>query len=345
MSASRDARIIRPAAREIRTVCLAGTGSYLPERVLTNAELEKMVDTTNEWIVSRTGMKERHIAAEDEASSDMAAVAALRALEDAKLPPEAVQAIIVATSTPDMAFPSTACITQEKIGAKSAFCMDVSAACSGFLFALDTARQYIASGDIDSALVIGAEKMSCIVDWQDRATCVLFGDAAGAVVLQAAKGHHGILSAVLGSDGSLANLLRVPAGGSRMPASEKTVRERLHTIKMEGKEVFKYAVTNMAAAATRALEECGLTIDDVNLIVPHQANQRIIHAIGQRVGASLDKFYINVDRYGNTSAASIGVALDEASRGGRLRKGDVVLLVGFGGGFAWGATVLEWTKS
>jgi 3-oxoacyl-[acyl-carrier-protein] synthase-3 len=322
-----------------------GTGSYLPERVMTNAHLEEMVDTTEEWIVSRTGMKERHIAADGEAASHMAAAAAARALESSGVAAESVDMLLVATSTPDMVFPSTGCLTQARIGASNAFCMDISAACSGFLYAMEVGRQFVATGSVDTVLVVGSEKMSSIVDWTDRGTCVLFGDAAGAVVLRAGNGDGGILTSVLGSDGNLGDLLKVPAGGSQMPASEASVRDNLHTIKMSGREVFKYAVNNMSAAADQALKDCGLTIDDVACIVPHQANQRIIQAIGQKVGAHDDQFYVNVDKYGNTSAASVGVALDEVSRSGRLKDGDLVLFVAFGAGFTWGATVMEWDRS
>lgn len=330
-----------------QTLCVSiiGTGSYLPERVLTNAQLEEMIDTTDQWIVSRTGMKERHIARDDEAASDMAAEAAKRALENANIPATDIDLIIVATSTPDMVFPSTGCLTQEKIGASNAFCTDLSAACSGFLFALEVGHNFIAAGSIRTALIIGSEKMSCIVDWTDRTTCVLFGDAAGAAILQASEGDGGILTSVLGSDGTLGDLLKVPAGGSRHPASEETVKQNLHTIHMSGREVFKYAVNNMSSAAETALKQCGLTIDDVDCIIPHQANQRIIQAIGQKVGAPAEKFMVNVDKYGNTSAASIAVAMDEANRSGRLKKGDLLMIVAFGGGFTWGASLVEWDKA
>jgi len=331
--------------RMVRPVAVVGTGSYLPERVLTNAHLEEMIDTTDEWIVSRTGMKERHLARDDEAASDMASEAAKNALENANVKPEDVDLILVATSTPDMIFPSTGCLTQAKIGASNAVCMDISAACSGFLYAMELGKQYIATGGIETALIIGSEKMSSIVDWTDRGTCVLFGDAAGAVVLQAAKSGRGLMASELGSDGTLGDLLKVPAGGSRQPASQETVDGNLHTIQMSGREVFKHAVTNMSAAATATLKRCGMTIEDVSCIVPHQANQRIIQAIGQKVNAGPERFYVNVDKYGNTSAASVGVALDEVSRSGRLKPGDIVLIVAFGAGFTWGASLIEWEKA
>jgi 3-oxoacyl-[acyl-carrier-protein] synthase-3 len=323
------------------SVAIMGTGSYSPEKILTNADLEKMVDTTDEWIVTRSGIRERHIARSDEATSDMAAVAARRALEQAGVTAEQVDLIIVATITPDMVFPSTACFVQNLIGARNATCFDLEAACTGFLFAVHTASQFIKTGAYRTALVIGAEKLSCVLDWQDRATCVLFGDGAGAVVLQACPSPRGILSAVTGSDGSLTDLLKLPGGGSRYPTSPQTIEQRLHYMKMTGKEVFKHAVRAMSEAARKALEQSGLTIDQVACVVPHQANMRIIEAIRDRMGVEPGKFFVNLDKYGNMSAASIPVALDEAWRSGRVKSGDAVLLVAFGGGFTWGAMVVR----
>lgn len=330
------------APHGLRTVRITGTGSYLPERVLDNYELEQMVDTTHEWIHSRTGISERHIAADDQATSDMCIEAAHRALEAAGLSADALDMIIVATVSPDMIFPSTACLVQTAIGASNAFCFDLEGACSGFLYALDVARQYVGSGTANAILVLGAEKLSAITDWEDRATCVLFGDGAGAAVVQPAAGGRGIMRSVMGSDGALSELLMIPAGGSRNPAGHETVDARLHYMKMTGREVFKHAVRCMSDAATRVLAQCGLTVEDVDCIIPHQANQRIIKAIADRLGTGLDRFQINLDRVGNMSAASIPVALDEAIRSGRIKRGDVVLFVAFGGGFTWGATVLEW---
>lgn len=327
-----------------RTVSIVGTGMYAPERVLTNADLEKMVDTTDEWIVTRTGIRERHIARADQATSDLAAEAARRALADAGVRAEDVDLIIVATITPDMGFPNTACLVQNQIGAKKAFCFDIEAACSGFIYALETGKKFIASGSIQTALIIGAEKMSAFVDWQDRGTCVLFGDGAGAAVLQARNAPHGIMASVLGSDGALGELLMLPAGGSRNPASEQTVKDRLHYLKMAGREVFKHAVTNMVVSAKGALKKSGLTAHDVDWIIPHQANLRIIDAIADRLGEPREKLVINLDRYGNTSAATIIMALDELSKSGKVKKGQRVLMVAFGGGFTWGATVVEWDK-
>lgn len=324
-------------------VAITGTGAYTPARVLTNADLEKMVDTSDEWIFTRSGIRERRIAADNEYTSDMAAQAAQNALAAAGLAPDALEMIIIGTATPDMAFPNTGCLVQRLIGAKNAFCMDLSAACSGFLYSLDTAAAFIKAGRVQNALVIGAEKLSAIVDWQDRNTCVLFGDGAGAVVLQKRAGPGGLLTSVLGSDGNLSDLLQVPGGGSRNPASEQTVRDRLHYIRMTGREVFKHAVNNMVQAAKTALDQAGLKVEDIACVIPHQANSRIVEAISDRFGGNRDKFFVNLDKYGNTSAASIPVALDEAVRSGRIQRGDKVLLVAFGGGFTWGAVIVEWS--
>jgi 3-oxoacyl-[acyl-carrier-protein] synthase-3 len=324
------------------SVSIIGTGSYVPEKVLTNADLEKMVDTTDEWILTRSGIRERHIARADEATSDMAAEASRRALAQAGVTAEEVDLIIVATITPDMVMPNTACLVQNLIGAKKATCFDLEAACSGFLYAVHVATQFIKAGAAKTALVIGAEKLSTVTDWEDRTTCVLFGDGAGAVVLRGCDSNQGILATVTGSDGSLADLLKIPAGGSRNPATVETIQKRQHYMQMAGKEVFKNAVRNMGDAVRDALEKSGLTVDDVALVVPHQANMRIVEAIRERLGVMPEKFYINLDRMGNTSAASIPVALDEAVRTGRVKKGDVIVTVAFGGGFTWGATVMRW---
>jgi len=324
---------------EVRPVSIVGTGSYLPERILTNEHLEEMVDTSHEWIHTRTGMCERRIAAENEATSDMASEAAREALKSAGLDVSEVGLIIVATVTPDMPFPSTACLVQSSIGAKGALCFDLEAACSGFLYAVETARGMISSCLVDTALVIGAEKMSVVTDWEDRATCVLFGDGAGAVVLQSRPGEKGILATSVGADGSLADFLSIPGGGSKNPASRKTLDERLHYVKMAGNNVFKHAVRCMSEAGHAALDKAGLTIDDVDWVVPHQANIRIIRAICDRVGIPMEKFVVNLDRFGNTTAATVPLALDEAIRDGRIKKGETVLSLVFGGGFTWGATV------
>lgn len=325
----------------LRRVAIIGMGHYVPERVLTNADLEKMVDTTDEWIVTRSGIRERHIAREDQATSDLAAEAARRAMTSAGVKPEEIDLIIVATITPDMPFPNTACFVQSLIGAKNATCIGLEAACTGFLFALDAASQYLLTGRFKTALVIGAEKMSSIVDWQDRTTCVLFGDGAGAVVIQARDTGEGILSTVTGSDGALAGLLSLPAGGSRTPASVKTVEARQHFIRMDGKDVFKHAVRAMSESIRRALENSGLAKEDIACVVPHQANMRIVEAIRTRLELEPEKVFVNLDKVGNMSSASIPVALDEAVQCGRIKKGDNVVLVAFGGGLTWGAMVVK----
>ena len=332
-----------------QTLCassIIGTGSYTPEKVLTNDELSQRVDTSDEWITTRTGIKERRIAAPDQATSDLATAAAQAAMADAGVTPEDIDLIVVATITPDMFFPSTACIVQRKLGAKNAVCFDISAACSGFLYALQVARHFLNAGSRATALVIGAEKLSSLVNWEDRNTCVLFGDGAGAVVIRAvdpdtpAPGR--VLSTVMGSDGNLVDLLKVPGGGSAMPITPENAASRPNTIHMEGRETFKHAVTRMCQASEQALEMAGLKKEDIALVIPHQANARIITAIADRLGLPPEKTFINLDRYGNTSAATIPVALDEARRQGRIHPGDIVLLVAFGGGFTWASSVLRW---
>ena len=327
-----------------RPVRIKGTGAYVPERILTNKELESIVDTTDEWIYSRTGMRERHIAAEDEATSDMAAIAAQRAIENAGLTPGDIDMILVCTSTPDMFFPNTACLVQKRIGAHRAFCFDMEAACSGFLYGLEVGRQFVQSGSVQNALIIGGEKISPFVNWKDRTTCVLFGDGAGAAVLQAGKGR-GIMETIMGSDGALSDLLIMPGGGSRYPPTPETLESGIHFIQMQGREVFKHAVSNMTKAALDIMEHAGVSIADVKYMIPHQANARILQAIGQRLGARPDQVYTNVERYGNTSAASVILALDEVARGGQLENGDLLLFVVFGAGFTWGAMLMEWDVS
>jgi len=323
-------------------VSITGVGSYVPQRILTNAELERMVETTDEWITSRTGIRERRIAASDEATSDLATAAARRALTAAGITAADLDLIIVATITPDMMFPSTACLVQQKIGAVRAAAFDLEAACSGFVYALDVGAHFVQSHTYNTVLVIGAEKMSSVVDWQDRNTCVLFGDGAGAAVLQNRPKAHGLLTTCLGSDGGKAKLLELPAGGSAVPATVESVAGRLHYLRMDGKETFKSAVTAMVSAANEALGRCGLTVDQVRCIIPHQANLRILTAVAERLGATDEQLFVNVDRYGNTSAASVAIALDEAVTQGRVVRGDLVLLVVFGAGLTWGAAVIEW---
>ena len=310
--------------------------------MLTNADLEKRIDTTNEWITTRTGIKERRIADDDEHTSDMAAHAAQRALERAEVDPADVDLIILATITPDMPFPATACLVQEKLGAHNAAAFDIEAACSGFVYALEIGQQFIMSRTYNTVLVIGAEKLSSIMDWEDRNTCVLFGDGAGAAVLQNRENSHGLLTACMGADGRKASILSQPGGGCLHPATAKTVSDRLHFLRMDGKDVFKSAVNAMATAAREALARCELEIDRIKCIIPHQANMRILKAVGDRLGASEDQVFSNLEHYGNTSAASVAIALDEAVEQGKVDRGDLILLLVFGAGLTWGAAIIEW---
>jgi 3-oxoacyl-[acyl-carrier-protein] synthase III len=314
----------------------------VPEKILTNADLSRMVNTSDDWITTRTGIKERRIAAKDETTSDMAAKAALKAIGQAKISPKEINLILVATATPDMLFPATACFVQKKIGATNAACLDVSAACAGFLFALEIAQQFITSHTHDTVLVIGAEKLTSITNWTDRNSCVLFGDGAGAAVLRHRGGAHGVISTHIGSDGQYTDILFMPGGGSRCPITRENVDLNLQTIHMMGKEVYKQAVTAMLNAAKKVLDQAGLSIEDISCVIPHQANVRIIEAIADRLGISRDKMFVNLDRYGNTSAAAVAIALDEANRTGRIKPGDYVLMVVFGGGLTWASTILEW---
>jgi 3-oxoacyl-[acyl-carrier-protein] synthase III len=319
-----------------------GTGAYLPDRRLTNQELERMVETSDRWIVERTGIRERRIAAPDEATSDLAAAAGRQALVASGVAASSVELIIVATATPDMLFPSTACLVQERLGAKQAFAFDLSAACTGFLYALAVADQYIRTGTYRTVLVIGAEVLSRMVDWTDRGTCILFGDGAGAVVLQADRGARGILSTHMHSDGALWDLIHIPGGGSRRPPSAETLAERMNFVKMKGSETFRVAVRALEEVAREALAANGLSTGQLALIIPHQANLRILQAVAERLAVPAEKMFINVDRYGNTSAASIPIALDEAVRAGRVRPDDLLLLEAFGAGLTWGAAVVRW---
>jgi 3-oxoacyl-[acyl-carrier-protein] synthase-3 len=330
------------SSKSLRTVSIVGTGSYMPEKRLTNADLMAIVDTTDEWITTRTGIKERRIAGKDELTSDMATKAALKALEQAEVVPADVDLILVATATPDMLFPATACFVQRKIGAKNAACLDISAACAGFLFGIEIAQQFITSHTHNTVLVIGAEKLSSITNWTDRNTCVLFGDGAGAAVLQHRGRAHGVISTHIGSDGAFTDILFMPGGGSRCPITKENADMNLATIHMTGKDVYKQAVISMLSASKIALEKAGLTTDDIACVIPHQANLRIIEAIADRLKIPLDRFYVNLDKYGNTSAAAVAMALDEANRTGRIKRGDYVLMVVFGGGLTWASTVVEW---
>lgn len=326
----------------LRSAAIIGIGSCLPKQVITNEELEQMVDTSDAWIRARTGICERRIVDSATAASDLSVPAAIAALTMAGLPAEAVDLIIVATITPDNPFPATACLVQERLGAGRAAAFDISAGCTGFVYALGVASQFIATGAYENILVIGAEVLSKFINWQDRNTCVLFGDGAGAVVLKSVPAGEGLLGLYLGSDGSGAGHLEVPAGGSRLPASTSTVRDRLHTIHMNGPEVFKFAVRMMSEASLKVLEQAGLKKEDIDFLIPHQANTRIIEAATKRLGFEPEKVYVNLNRYGNISSASIPVALEEIYLAGKLNPGDKILLVAFGAGLTWGAAVLNW---
>ena len=319
-----------------------GTGSYLPEKVLNNFDLEKMVDTNNEWIVARTGIEERRIAAENEFTSDMATKAAQRALEMAGVSAEEVDLIVMGTITADYPWPATACIVQANLGAKNAYAYDLSAACSGFLYALSAASDFLTSGHGKKALVIGAETMSRIVDWTDRNTCVLFGDGAGAILLEAQESESGVLSCHLHSDGNYRELLCQPGFGTKNPATVAGIEEKLPFLKMQGNEVYKVAVRSMTAVSKEALKANGMTSEDVTWFVPHQANLRILEAVTKRLKLVDEQCFINVNRYGNTSGATIPVALDEIYRQGQFKDGDLILMAAFGGGFTWGASIIRW---
>jgi 3-oxoacyl-[acyl-carrier-protein] synthase III len=310
--------------------------------VLTNQELEKMVDTTDTWIRTRTGISERRIAAEGECTSDMAVRAARAAMEQAEVQPEEIDLIIVATVTPDTFFPATACWVQKKLGALRAACFDLSAACSGYLYALEVAQQFISTHVYNTVLIIGADKLSAITDWTDRNSCVLFGDGAGAAILRNRPDSHGVISTNMGADGSFTDILMMPGGGTRCPITKDNVDQRLNTIKMVGKEVYKQAVISMFNSANKTLADAGLCYQDIACVIPHQANLRIIEAIAERMQLPMEKFYVNLDRFGNTSAAAVAMALDEAHRTGRMRVGDYILLVVFGGGLTWASSVIQW---
>ncbi len=320
---------------------IIGTGSYFPERVMTNVDLEKMVDTSDEWIKTRTGISERRIAAESEACSDLGTAAARAALDAAGVKPEELDGVIMGTISGDMQFPATAVFIQQNLGATNAFATDLSAACSGFIYGVCMAHGLIASGQMDKVLVVGGEVLSKFLDWEDRTTCVLFGDGAGAVVMEACEPSEGIAATLMGSDGSLADLLCIPGGGSRAPLTNETYLSREHLIKMKGDGVFKHAVRAMANSAKEVVAKAGIALDDVALIVPHQANVRIVDAVTERLEFPSDRVTMNLDRFGNTSAGTIPTAFDEAVRAGRVKPGDWVLFVGFGGGFTWGAVLLK----
>lgn len=322
---------------------ILGTGSYLPEKIVTNKDLEKIVDTNDEWIVSRTGIRERHFAAADEFTSDMATKAAQSALESAKLKPSDLDLIIVATITPDMPTPSTACYVQTKLGAPQAAAFDISAACSGFVYGMSIARAFIESGLYKTILLIGAEKLTTFIDWKDRGTCVLFGDGAGAAIVgPVAEGKHEIISTYMAANGSDADLLKIPGGGCRFPSSLESVENRLHTLKMDGKQIFKIAVKVMSDAVLEAAKRANITLNQISLVIPHQANDRIIQAIGERLGVPPEKIFVNVDKIGNTSAASVGIALDEAVKAGKIKDGQYVAFVAFGAGTTLASSIVKW---
>jgi len=331
-----------PRPERLRGATIVGTGCALPEKILSNFDLEKMVETSDEWIVTRTGIKERRMVADGQDNSDIAAEAALKALAMAGLDVQDVDHIFVGTVTPDRILPSMACTVQEKIGASHAACLDINAACSGFLYGLQIAQSLIQSGSSDTVLLIGAETLTRILDFQDRNTCVLFGDGAGAAVLRPCDAGTGVLSVKLGADGAQGDMLTVPAGGSERPATHETVSARDHFIKMRGNELFKYAVRAMEQISRDALAEAGREVEELVALLPHQANQRIIDATADRLGIPKEKVMMNIERYGNTSAASVPILLDEVVRSGRVKDKELIELVAFGGGVTWGAAVVEW---
>ncbi len=321
---------------------IIGTGSYLPEKVLTNFDLEEMVETSNDWIVARTGIEERHIAAEGQTTSDMATEAARKALAMAGVAADEVDLIIVGTITGDYPWPATACIVQANLGAQNAYAYDLSAACSGFLYALSAAADYICARPGSKAVVIGAETLSRIVDWTDRNTCVLFGDGAGAVVLESQEGDSGILSSHLHSDGNYLELLYQPGFGSKHPSSSEGISEKLPYLKMQGNEVFKVAVRSLTDVSNEALAANGFSSEQLKLFIPHQANKRILEATAKRLGLSADQTFVNVHKYGNTSGATIPIAIDEANQQGLFQEGDLILTAAFGGGFTWASSLIRW---
>jgi len=327
-----------------KSVIISGTGSYVPEKIMTNDDMSKIVDTSDEWIFTRSGIKERRIAAPDQAVSDMALKAAQRALEAAELKPSDIDLVIVATVNPDMMFPSSACLLQSKLGIRNNIpCFDIEAACSGFVYEVEIATRMMQSGHYKNALVVGAEKLSNMINWEDRTTCVLFGDGAGAVVLTLVDEENvGVLDTVLGADGSESMILSIPAGGSAMPTSADTVAQNMHSIRMDGKEVFKRAVKIMQEKAFEVCDRCGVSPDKLSLLIPHQANARIIESVAKRLNLPPEKVFMNLHKYGNTSSASIPIALDEVVRTRGIKKGEYILFVAFGAGLTWGATLVKW---
>lgn len=328
--------------KSIISVGIVGTGFYVPEKVLTNSDLEKMVDTTDEWIYAHVGIKERRIAKDDECTSDLATYAAEKALRNANIKPSEIELIIIATQTPDMIIPSTACIVQEKLKAFNAAAMDLNVACPGFIYALCVGQKFIADGTYETVLVVGAETNSRIVDWTDRTTCVYFADGAGAVVLRPVKKGWGILSSFLKADGRMKNVIKIPAGGSQLPASFETVEKRLHYVQMDGRKVWDFVINAFPEAVIKALDKCGLTTKDIDFLIAHQANVNLIKKGMETLRLPVEKTYVNIENYGNLSAASVPVALDEAVKLEKIKNGNIVVLVAFGTGLTWGAVVMKW---
>jgi len=320
---------------------IKSTGAYVPERVVTNFDLEKIVETSDEWITTRTGIKSRRIAADDQATSDLAYEAAKIALERAELDPQDIDLILVATISPDMFFPSTSCVVQDKLGATNAAAMDLSAACSGYIYSMVIANNFLALNNYENVLIIGSEKLSAFLNWEDRSTCVIFADGAGASVITPSDGESRLLAFDLGVDGSFGNQLSVPAGGARMPATMETVRNNLHAIQMNGNAIFKIAVNKMRETFTKSMEKAGVTVDDISLVIPHQANLRIIESLRTYLKLPKEKVYVNIEKYGNTSAASIAIALDEAYSEGIIKRGDIIGFAAFGGGLTWGSAIIQ----
>ncbi len=323
---------------------ITATARYLPERVLTNFDLEKMVETSDEWIRSRTGIEKRHLVGEGEATSDMCAKIGEQLLKRSSKSPEDIDLILIATSTPDFPVVSTAALVQDKMGTKNAWGYDIVAACTGFVYAMETGAKLVESGQYKNVIVIGSDTMSSIIDYTDRNTCVIFGDGGGGVLLEPSEDETGVLDSILHADGSGSKFLTVPAGGSLHPASKDTVEKKMHYVYQDGKTVFKFAVKNMADVSKRILDKNNLTGDDIKLFIPHQANRRIIDAAAQRCGLSQEKVLVNINKYGNTTAGTIPIALDEAVETGRLEEGDMLLLAAFGGGFTWGSMLIRWGK-
>jgi 3-oxoacyl-[acyl-carrier-protein] synthase-3 len=322
-------------------IMIKSTGAYVPERVMTNFDLEKIVDTSDEWITTRTGIKTRRIAEANQTTSDLAYEAAKIAIGRAQLQPKDIDLILVATVSPDMFFPSTGCVVQNKLGATNAAAIDLNAACSGYIYSLVIANNFIALNNYENILIIGCEKLSAFLNWEDRSTCVIFADGAGASVISPSDGESRLLAYDLGVDGSFGDQLSVPAGGARMPATEETVRNNLHAIQMNGNAIFKIAVNRMRETFTKSMEKAGVTVDDISLVIPHQANLRIIESLRTYLKLPKEKVYVNIDKFGNTSAASIAIALDEAYSDGIIKRGDIIGFAAFGGGLTWGSAIIQ----